>query len=101
MPRSKTKEGPLVAQEEVDGTTSTKKQETQEKVRVQFEFTVDALARLDALRQVTDASTRAETIRNALRLYEWFVNEAKSDSTIICMDKRGEVVSQFKARLLL
>lgn len=73
----------------------------QEKVRVQFEFALDALAKLDALKLITKAATRAETIRNALRLYEWFVNEAQSDSTIKCVDKKGKTISQFPASLLL
>jgi hypothetical protein len=77
------------------------KQGTQEKVRVQFEFTPDALARLEAIKLATDAPTKAEVVRNALRLYEWFVNEAEADNTIISMDKNGQATSQFKARLLL
>jgi hypothetical protein len=76
-------------------------QGTQEKVRVQFEFTPEALARLEALKLVTDASTRAEVVRNALRLYEWFVNQAKADNTIMSVDEGGRVASQFKARLLM
>ena len=74
---------------------------TQEKIRVQFEFTPDAAARLEALKLVTDASTKAEVVRNALRLYEWFVNQAKADNTIMSVDENGHVASQFKARLLL
>ncbi len=76
-------------------------QGTQEKIRVQFEFVPEAYARLEALKLATDASTRAEVVRNALRLYEWFVNEAKADSTIMSIDEKGQVTSQFKARLLL
>lgn len=74
---------------------------TQAKVRVQFEFTLEALARLDALKEVTDAPTRAEIVRKALRLYEWFVNEARSDNTIMSVDRNGELVSQFPASLLM
>ncbi len=74
---------------------------TQEKVRLQFEFTLEALARLDALKEVTDAPTRAEIVRRALRLYEWFVNEAKSDNTIMSVDGNDKIVSQFPASLLM
>ncbi len=76
-------------------------EKTQVKVRVQFEFTLEALARLDAMKEVADAPTRAEIVRRALRLYEWFVNEARSDNTIISMDSNGEIVSQFPASLLM
>lgn len=71
------------------------------KTRVQFDFTPDALQRLDEIKEATGATTRAETIRNALRLYEWFVNEAQPDSTVKIEDKNHQIVSQFKARLLL
>jgi metal-responsive CopG/Arc/MetJ family transcriptional regulator len=75
--------------------------ETQTKIRVQFEFTPEALQRLDELKAATGASTRAETIRDALRLYEWFVDVADRNSTIKIVDENNEVVSQFKAKLLL
>lgn len=81
--------------------SNTAHQSEQEKIRVQFEFTPDALARLDALKRVTDSPTRAETLRSALRLYEWLVNEAKQDSKIMIMDGNGEITSQFPAKLLM
>lgn len=71
------------------------------KTRVQFDFTPDALQRLDGIKEKTNAATRAETIRNALRLYEWFITEAKPDSLVKIEDKDNQVVSQFRARLLL
>jgi hypothetical protein len=46
-----------------------------QKERVQFDFSLDALHRLDALKEKTDAATRAETVRNALRIYEWLISE--------------------------
>jgi len=72
-----------------------------EKIRVQFEFAPEALARLDALKEVTDAPTRAEAVRSALRFYEWLVNEAKRGSTIMTLDEDGKVVSQFPAGFLM
>jgi metal-responsive CopG/Arc/MetJ family transcriptional regulator len=71
-----------------------------EKERVQFDFTPEALRRLDAIKEKTGATSRAETLRNALRLYEWFINETNPESTVKILDKEGEVVSVFKAMLL-
>lgn len=71
-----------------------------EKERVQLDFASESLSRLDALKERIGASTRAETIRQALRLYEWFVNETESDSTIQIFDREGQTIAKFKAGLL-
>ena len=71
------------------------------KERVQFDFSLDALQRLDEIKEKTGASTRAETIRNALKVYEWLVNELDPDSTIKVFDKKDEVVAIVKTNLLL
>lgn len=73
---------------------------TKQKERVQFDFAPEALRRLDDIKEKTGAATRAEAVRNALRLYEWFVNETEPD-TVIKLIKDNEVVSAFKAKLLL
>ena len=72
-----------------------------QKERVQFDFSPEALQRLDEIKMKIGAATRAETVRNALRLYEWFVNETDPESTIKVLDKSNEVTSIFKAKLLL
>lgn len=71
------------------------------KERVQFDFSPEALQRLDEIKLKIGAATRAETVRNALRLYEWFVNETEPESTIKILDKNNQVTSIFKAKLLL
>lgn len=71
-----------------------------EKERVQLDFASEALQRLDLLKEETGASTRAETIRQALRLYDWFIHETTSNSTIQITDQDGTVTSIFKASLL-
>jgi metal-responsive CopG/Arc/MetJ family transcriptional regulator len=70
------------------------------KERLQFDFSTEALKRLDDIKDKTDASTRAEAVRNALRLYEWLVNEVDPDYTIKVYDKKNKLVSSFTARLL-
>jgi hypothetical protein len=72
-----------------------------EKTRVQFDFTSEALDRLDVMKDKTHVKTRAEVIRNALRLFEWFVEEANIDSTVKIVDKDDEIISQVPAKLIL
>jgi metal-responsive CopG/Arc/MetJ family transcriptional regulator len=38
--------------------------------RLQFDFSIDAVNKLDNLVKSTDAISRAEVVRNALRLYD-------------------------------
>ncbi len=71
------------------------------KERVQFDFSPEALQRLDEIKQRTGASTRAEVVKNALRAYEWLVSELDQDSVIKVFNKDNEVTSALKARLLL
>lgn len=80
---------------QADGNRTTKKKE-----RVQLDFSQDSLQRLDTLKVLIGAGTRAETIRQALRLFDWFINETDPDSVIEVTDKNGEVTSKFKASLL-
>jgi len=73
-----------------------------QKERLQFDFTPDALERLDALKDKSGAASRAEVVRSALRLYEWFINDVSPDDTIQVLDSETkEVSSAFKAKLLL
>ena len=43
--------------------------------RVQLEFTPEAFSRLRQIRDLANASTNAEVVRNALRVYEWFLTQ--------------------------
>lgn len=70
------------------------------KERLQFDFTPEALERLDRMKDQAQASTRAEVVRNALKLYEWFLNDVEPEDTIKVFDKGNEVISVFKARIL-
>lgn len=46
-----------------------------ESKRIQFEFSADALERMEKLKDKTHAKSYAELIRDALRAYEWMVDE--------------------------
>ena len=49
--------------------------ESQGRRRVQIDFSPAAYARLDSIRERSDAQSNAETVRNALRLYDWFMRQ--------------------------
>lgn len=49
-------------------------------------------ARLDALRVKTEVDSHAEVIRNALKLYEFVVNEAGLDASIVYTGRFGETI---------
>jgi hypothetical protein len=83
------------SQSEVQNTVS-----SEGKIRVQFDFTPNAYARLGEIMNKSGAASRAETVRNALSLYEWFINEVDPDDTIQVKSPDGEITSSFKAKLL-
>jgi hypothetical protein len=72
----------------------------QKKERVQLDFTIEALTALDELKDTIGAVTRAETIRQALRWFNWIMNETQPDDTITITDRDGEILSKFKASLI-
>jgi hypothetical protein len=76
---------------------------TQEKSkqRIQFDFTPEALRRLDALQDKMEASTKAEVIRNALKICDLFVNEFGSGYTVEVRDKEGNIVLKGPTKILL
>lgn len=79
----------------------TEKREEEEKVKVQFEFTLSALARLEAMKIVLGSPTRANVIRNALRVYEWVINEVLADDKLQIIHADGKTEEPFSGKLLL
>lgn len=57
--------------------------------RLQLQLPDSSAARLDALVQGTDATSYAEVIRNALRVYEWAIGEVKASRNIAIQDTDG------------
>ena len=41
--------------------------------RIQFEFSSDAVERLDRMKRETNSGSYADLVRNALRVFEWVV----------------------------
>jgi hypothetical protein len=74
---------------------------TNTKQRVQFDFSAEALKRLETMQERLDAPTKAEVVRNALKLYEWFTTQINPDSTIEIQDKEGKVEFRIPLKVLL
>jgi hypothetical protein len=71
------------------------------KQRVQFDFSPEALQRLEDLKEKVDASTKAEVIRNALKIYEWFATQIDPNSIIEVKDQEGNTIFRIPAKVLL
>ena len=72
------------------------KDQAQEKVkvqknRVQLDFPPRAMERLNALKVKTEASSYAEVVKNALRLYEALIEEDEAGKQFLTRDKDGVV----------
>ncbi len=71
------------------------------RLRVQLDFSEDAFNRVEALREETDAASKAEVIRNAVRFYEWLAEQSKAGRFIEVRDKDGTQVSRAEAKWFL
>ena len=71
------------------------------KQRVQFDFSPEALQRLEDLKEKVDASTKAEVVRNALKIYEWFATQIDPTSIIEVKDQEGNTIFRIPAKVLL
>ena len=71
------------------------------KQRIQFDFTPESMTRLENLKEKTDATTKAEVVRNALRLYEWFVSQVDPNNIVEIKDKEGETLFKIPVSTLL
>ncbi len=68
-----------------------------ERVRVQIEMSSRALDQLDELVLSTDASSRAEVLRNALKVYGWLVDQ-RQEYEISLLKKKDD--QEFEVALL-
>ncbi len=72
--------------------------ETMAKNRLQFDFSDEALEQLDELKDATGAPTRAEVIRQALRMLQWTVEQVRDEDAVVIVEKNGrqrEVIFPF------
>ena len=58
--------------------------------RVQFDFTPEAYQELVELQQETDATTKAEVVRYALRTLQWLINEINNGNRVL-VDEDGNI----------
>ena len=65
------------------------------KNRVQFDLPPRSMERLNALKLKTEASSYAEVVKNALRLYEALIEETEGGKQFLVRDAAG-VVSPFR-----
>jgi hypothetical protein len=77
------------------GAVKGKALEKVKKDRVQLDFAPRAMERLNALKAKTEASSYAEVVKNALRLYEALIEETESGKQFLVRDQDG-VVSSFR-----
>jgi hypothetical protein len=59
--------------------------------RVQLELPEKSMERLLHLKELTEASSYAEVIKNSLRLYEAIISEVSSGKEIMLKDKDGKI----------
>jgi metal-responsive CopG/Arc/MetJ family transcriptional regulator len=60
------------------------------KTRLQFEFGDDALQQLDELKGAVGAPSRAEVIRQALRLLQWTIEQTQDEKATVLVEKNGK-----------
>lgn len=60
--------------------------------RLQLDFTPEAYERLLRIRERSEATTNAEVVRNALRLYDWFLEQQRRNARLQVVD--GDLVKE-------
>lgn len=73
---------------------------TNTKQRVQFDFSPEALKRLETMQELLDAPTKAEVVRNALKVYEWLLTQIDPESIIEVQDKEGKTQFRIPMKVL-
>ena len=60
--------------------------------KLQFDFSKEAIERLNELKEATDASSKAEVVRNSLRIYE-FMSKMIKDGYELEFKKGGSRIA--------
>jgi metal-responsive CopG/Arc/MetJ family transcriptional regulator len=61
------------------------------KTRLQFDFSDDALKELEELQAETGLPSRAELIRQSLKLLQWMLHETAENNATFLVEKNGKV----------
>jgi len=70
------------------------------KTRIQFDFTEEAARELDELKRIT-GSSRAEVVRQGLRMLQWTIEQIYDNKAKILVEKDGfqrEVIFPFLSK---
>ena len=62
---------------------------SEKKVRVQIDLAPQSYDRLKRLKEVTEASSYTDVLRDALRLYEYLIDVDQKGSRVLIADKKG------------
>lgn len=86
----------MTAQALKSGLTAQAKQDSETKVRVpknrvQFDLPPRSMDRLNALKLKTEASSYAEVLKNALRLYEALIEETEKGNEFLIRNEDGTI----------
>ncbi len=73
-----------------NGTTT----EVAKRHRLQIDFSPEAHERLMRIRERSEAATNAEVVRNALRLYDWFLEQRARNSRLQLVE--GDTVKEIE-----
>lgn len=71
------------------------------KTRISLDLSRVAFDRLSVLEVLVDADSKADLIRDALRLYEYLVNQSLKGSRIQCVSREGTTTEVFATSLPL
>lgn len=71
-----------------------------ENKKIQFEFSAEALRRLERLEAETEATSKAEVIRRALKIYDWIVSQLDSEDTLTVKDQDGNELFKSQVSML-
>ena len=74
-----------------NGTTT---EEVTKRHRLQIDFSPEAHERLMRIRERSEAATNAEVVRNALRLYDWFLDQRARNSRLQLVE--GDTVKEIE-----
>lgn len=69
------------------------------KTRISLDLSQAAFERLTALESMTDVDSKADLIRDALRMYEYLVKQTLKGAKIQCVLPTGEVTEIFTTSL--
>lgn len=76
-----------------------KEKSTEKGGRVSVDLSKSAIERLEKMMAATEAESKVEVIREALRLYEFFIKKALQGYSIQCVSVHGEVTEVFASSL--